>query len=77
MATKNRQPRAFGRKYAIRWDEAARRFQVTLGAESIGAHATHDGAVAIAAAHARCTTLLPAPHRQTLYVIETIGAPAE
>ena len=74
MTTKKRQPRAFGRKYAIRWDDATRRFQITLGAESIGAHTTHDGAVAIASAHAQRTTL-PAPHRQTPYVIETIGAP--
>jgi hypothetical protein len=76
VTTKKRQPRAFGRRYAIRWDSAARRFHVTLGDESIGAHASHDGAVAIASAHAQRTTL-PAPHRQTPYVIETIGAPAE
>jgi hypothetical protein len=76
VTTKKRQARAFGRRYAISWDAAAGRFQVTLGAESIGAHATHDGAVAIAAAHARCTTLASL-NRQPVYSIETIGAPAE
>jgi hypothetical protein len=76
VTRKKRQARAFGRKYAIRWDEAARRFCVTLGAETIGAHATHDGAVAIASAHARCTTLASL-NRQPVYSIETIGAPAE
>ncbi len=76
MSNKKRQARAFGRRYAIRWDEVARRFDVTLGAVSIGAHASHDGAVAIASAHARCTTL-PAANPQPAYFIETIGAPAE
>lgn len=52
--------RKFGRRYVIRWDDEVRRYHVMLGKDSIGFHATQDGAKQLAAAHAGQVTMLQA-----------------
>lgn len=54
--------RKFGRHYVIQWDSDVRRYQVMLGKDSIGFHATQDGAKQLAALHARQVTMPQARH---------------
>jgi hypothetical protein len=49
--------RRYGRQYVIRWDSEVRRYHVTLGKDSIGFHATQEGAKALAVSHAHQVTL--------------------
>jgi hypothetical protein len=52
-----RRSRSFGRQYLVRWNGEKSGYEIMLGQEALGFHASRDGAFAVVTWHARQETL--------------------